>query len=66
VHAEISTINGFSAHADQNELLAWQQGIANKKLIVLVHGEQSAMQAFAQKLTGKVLMPKLGDEIALD
>jgi metallo-beta-lactamase family protein len=66
VHAEISTINGFSAHADQNELLAWQQGIANKKLIVLVHGEQSATKAFAQKLTGKVLMPKLGDEIALD
>jgi hypothetical protein len=32
---------------------------------VLVHGELGAMQTFAGQLTGKVLMPKLNDEIVL-
>jgi len=66
VRAEIHTINGFSAHADQSELLAWQERIANKRMVVLVHGEHSSMQTFAERLTGKVLMPKLNDEINLD
>ena len=29
----------------------------------VVHGEQGSMEAFAEKLTGKVIMPKLNDEI---
>ncbi len=66
VKAEIHTINGFSAHADQNELLAWQARIANKRLVALVHGEQGAMVSFAEKLTGKVVMPRLNDEINID
>ena len=66
VRAEIHTINGFSAHADQGELLAWQARIGGKRMVVLVHGEQGSMQAFAGKLTGKVLMPKLNDAIELD
>ena len=65
VKAQICTINGFSAHADQNELLAWQARVANKKFVALVHGEQGSMEAFAKKLTGKVVMPKLNDEIAV-
>jgi hypothetical protein len=35
-------------------------------MVVLVHGELSAMQAFAERLTGKVVMPKLNDEINID
>jgi metallo-beta-lactamase family protein len=66
VKAEIHTINGFSAHADQNELLAWQARVAGKKFVALVHGEQGSMEAFAEKLTGKVVMPKLNDEIAVE
>ena len=66
VRAEIHTINGFSAHADQKELLAWQERIANKRMVVLVHGERGAMQAFAGRLTGKVVMPKLNDEIGIE
>lgn len=65
VRAQIHTINGFSAHADQNELLAWQNRIANKRLVALVHGEQDAMKAFAEKLTGKVVMPKRNEKITL-
>jgi metallo-beta-lactamase family protein len=65
VRAQIHTINGFSAHADQKELLAWRDSIANKQMTVLVHGELGSMQTFAGQLTGKVLMPKLNDEIDL-
>jgi len=65
VRAQIHTINGFSAHADQKELLAWRDSIADKQMTVLVHGELGSMQTFAGKLTGKVLMPKLNDEIDL-
>lgn len=66
VRAKVHTINGFSAHADQGELLAWQNRIAGKRLIALVHGERDAMQAFAGKLTGQVVMPKRNEEIAFD
>jgi hypothetical protein len=40
--------------------------VAGKHLIALVHGEQAAMQAFADKLSGRVIMPKHNEEIALD
>lgn len=59
VRARIYTINGFSAHADQAELLAWhKQTGANRTF--LVHGEENTMGQFAAKLTGThVEMPKL-------
>lgn len=43
------TINGFSAHADQAELLAWhsQTGATHT---FLVHGEEAAMRNFATHL----------------
>jgi metallo-beta-lactamase family protein len=65
VRAEIYTINGFSAHADQKDLLDWQARIAGKRMVVLIHGELTAMQAMAGKLPGKVVIPKLNEEINL-
>ena len=44
VRARIYTINGFSAHADQAELLAWQRQTGAKRTF-LVHGEQDSMRA---------------------
>lgn len=38
VNAQIWTINGFSAHADQSALLDWL-GMASRKRVLLVHGE---------------------------
>ena len=65
VRAEVHTINGFSAHADQAELLAWQAQTHAERTI-LVHGEADAMRAFADKLGGaKVEIPALGDTIEL-
>jgi len=66
VRAGIHTIGGFSAHADQAELLAWHQHTGNPKTTFLVHGEQESMQAFSKKLKNtKVQMPELNQEYTL-
>jgi metallo-beta-lactamase family protein len=49
VRARIYTINGFSAHADQAELLAWQKQTSTKRTF-LVHGEENIMRQFAAHL----------------
>ncbi len=64
VRARIHTINGFSAHADQRELSNWLARIGGVTTAILVHGEESAMRAFAQRLDGvRVEMPNVDDEI---
>lgn len=58
VKARITSISGFSAHADQKGLLAWRNAISGVKTTFLVHGEQSVMQTFAKLLPGtRVEMP---------
>jgi len=59
VRAHICTINGFSAHAGQTELIAWNKAAAPKRTF-LVHGEEQAMAALAAHLTGPVDQPELG------
>jgi metallo-beta-lactamase family protein len=49
VRARIYTINGFSAHADQAELLAWQKQTLAKRTF-LVHGDEDTMRKFAALL----------------
>jgi metallo-beta-lactamase family protein len=49
VRARIYTINGFSAHADQAELLAWHKQTGAKRTF-LVHGEEETMRSFATLL----------------
>jgi metallo-beta-lactamase family protein len=51
VKARIYTINGFSAHADEAELLAWQKQTGAKRTF-LVHGEEKTMDQFAAHLAG--------------
>ncbi len=65
VRAHIHTINGFSAHADQAELLAWRAR-ANPRRTFLVHGEETAMQAFAERIgAADVTLPRLGQSFEL-
>jgi metallo-beta-lactamase family protein len=60
VRARIHTINGFSAHADQNELMVWHRSISGKQATFLVHGERPAMKALAAHLPGsRIEMPTL-------
>ena len=49
VRARIYTINGFSAHADQAELLTWQKQTGATRTF-LVHGEEESMRSFATHL----------------
>jgi metallo-beta-lactamase family protein len=65
VRAHIYTINGFSAHADQAELLRWRKSV-NAKRTFLVHGEEASMRAFAEMLDGEqVDMPAQGQAFEL-
>ncbi len=60
VRASIYTIGGFSAHADQAELLSWHQLTGTPQRTFLVHGEEKSMQSFAKKLKNtQIEMPVL-------
>jgi metallo-beta-lactamase family protein len=51
VRAQVHTIGGFSAHADQAELLEWSRPlVASRPRVYLVHGEDTARAALAEKL----------------
>jgi len=58
VNAAVYTINGFSAHADQAELLAWHGKTGAPKRTFLVHGEEATIKSFAALLKNtRVEMP---------
>jgi len=66
VRSTVHTINGFSAHADQRELLAWRNGISGCQATFLVHGEESTMKALSDRLqSGRVEMPRAGEAFDL-
>ena len=65
VRARIHTINGFSAHADRDELLDWYRHVRPGRTF-LVHGEQEAMLAFSPLLSGtQVEMPLFGQSFPI-
>lgn len=60
VRAAVYTINGFSAHADQKELLAWHEQTGRPAVTYLVHGDQRSMKHFARCLKGThIEMPEM-------
>jgi metallo-beta-lactamase family protein len=50
VKAKIFTINGFSAHADQSELISWIRPIEGIKKVYLIHGEVDKMEIFSDAI----------------
>ncbi|MEE4192584.1 MAG: MBL fold metallo-hydrolase, partial [Halieaceae bacterium] len=50
VRAEVHTLGGFSAHADQSQLLEWVGRFQRRPRIYLVHGEPEAKAALQAKL----------------
>lgn len=48
--AKIYTINGFSAHADQSELIEWMRPIDGLKNVRLIHGETDKMEIFIKAI----------------
>ncbi len=64
VRARLHTINGFSAHAGQAELVAWHKK-ASPARTFLVHGEEEAMAALAGLLPGPVERPEFSQSFVL-
>ncbi|ROV58495.1 MBL fold metallo-hydrolase [Vibrio ponticus] len=51
INAQVHTMSGYSAHADQADLLKFIQGIEPKpKIIHLIHGEDESKREFATQL----------------
>ena len=70
VRAQIARADGFSAHADRDELLGWVNPIASGlKGVYIVHGEPQASDALAEGIRGlgvkNVLAPMLGQCVEL-
>jgi metallo-beta-lactamase family protein len=66
VRARIHTINGFSAHADQKELIDWQHSVAGKQRTFVVHGEPPVMAELARHLDQPVTIPALHQSFDLE
>ncbi|MDL2298214.1 MBL fold metallo-hydrolase [Synergistaceae bacterium OttesenSCG-928-D05] len=68
VRAKLHTLNGFSAHADRDDLLYWASHFPAKARFVVVHGEPKSAEALALSLKEKGHMahvPAIGEEIDL-
>ncbi len=69
VRAKVFTIGGFSAHADQKDLLEWVAHFESNPSIFLIHGEPTASEALSQKIREqfglKVHVPRWKDRLVL-
>lgn len=70
VRAHVYSLEGFSAHADQSELIEWVSRLKTKpRHVFLVHGEDDARSALQKRLVEQfgldVSMPGLGDTVTL-
>lgn len=50
VNAQMHTVGGLSAHADQRGLLEWYAGFEERTPLALVHGEDKAREALAGEI----------------
>ena len=71
LNAEVQVINGFSAHADRDELLAWVSDLRHPpENCFIVHGETDAATALGESLKknagfSHAVVPQLGEGFQL-
>ena len=69
VRAQLHTIGGLSAHADQADLIEWYGSFSNRPPVYLVHGEPRAQSGLARKLRedleATVVIAKQGQSISI-
>jgi len=69
IRAKTYTIGGFSAHADQKELLEWLGTITNRPKTFVTHGEESVSLEFEkviqEKLGFETYVPHKGEELEI-
>ncbi|MBA3060961.1 MAG: MBL fold metallo-hydrolase [Nitrospirae bacterium] len=67
--AGIYTLGGFSAHADQRELLEWLSSFKDSPQVFVVHGEEETSLAFSEMIKEKygfvTHVPSKGNEYEL-
>jgi metallo-beta-lactamase family protein len=70
VAAQVHTLGGLSAHADQEGLCDWYGGFSGHPHVAVVHGEPHASTALAAELRTRfgcpVTVPARGDSLDLD
>jgi len=71
VKARVFTVGGFSAHADQKDLLEWVGNFAESRpRVFVVHGEPTASEALARSIREKLGMeahiPKWKETLTLE
>ena len=78
VHCHVRSISGFSAHADESELLDWLRNFAGgrragepgyPRRVFLVHGDPDAQLAIAPKVEAlgfPVHIPRWRESVTLD
>ncbi|MFA5554006.1 MAG: MBL fold metallo-hydrolase, partial [Phycisphaerae bacterium] len=58
VKAKIARVQGFSAHADREEMLVWLKNLQNPpRKIFIVHGEKDSASTFAEFITQSTGFP---------
>jgi metallo-beta-lactamase family protein len=69
VRSRVFTIGGFSAHADQKELLEWLGLFQNKPEVFIVHGEEASALEFEKQVKEKLgfatRVPALGESFEI-
>lgn len=72
LQAKVEILDGYSAHGDRGELIAWLDAVSQKKpqkpRVYLVHGEPPAQEALSAQLTSRgyaVTIPAAGDRCEL-
>lgn len=69
IRSRVYTIGGFSAHADQGELIEWLGTFTNKPKVFIIHGEESVSLEFEKIVQNKLglstYVPHLGEELEI-
>lgn len=69
IRAKVHTIGGFSAHADQGELLEWLGAFTNNPRVFIVHGDEPVALEFErvvrEKLGLATHVPHPGEELEI-
>ena len=71
VKAKIVQLNGFSGHADRDQLLRWLSALKRPpRRVFVVHGEEDSARSFADFVAERtgwdISVPSYGDEVILD
>lgn len=69
VQARVKQIQGFSAHADRDDLLRWLSAMKQPRHVFVTHGEAEVSERFAahvkEKTGWETTVPAYGDEVTL-